>query len=632
MDETESIQKKMSDLNRQVDQREQYVTELQMDLDYVSDQAVKLVSEFGCQVNQYDLSSKEDMEAETIQALVAEKAILERTIEGLERKAGALEELVASLRSNDNDKASNSSSPGRATSIDSGKEPVRKLLSNDSVSMDDSGHKNPELFRPVSVTDSVLSTDGYFFDEERPQGNKIWTADDVELSRCKRLVQDLETTLLQREKEIYDFSMIRNNLVFEKNTLEKLVLDLQKKLKVLGPREVDSSMSQVSHQESATDVSSLDWDSLLEARDECKGLKTELEGTRNEAQLLNRQIDQILISVLDEASVLDASNLKEDMKNLSSSNKLNKLDEMIRSRFSMFTEESKELKIIIEGLNNDMVTAGNAASSILGFVIEAWNQRTGASEVLDVPNVNCVEKLTRLRLLLESFVLECSGETDADKWRRRHDEVISEKEGVISEKEVVLEEVARLRNGIGIWMEKHQDAVEENTSLLETIDLLRQDLDLMSQGQSALVAEREQLQGELDKLQFQIDTNETDDSKEIGELKMQLDDLKIERDTIMKMVNERDDFITDQQERHDHIVDQLVEEKDRDLLQMEEQLQETMRLFKEKQKECESSRSLVERLEQQVHLLEERLVGLEKELAVMSKETENLNREVCYIT
>ena len=592
-EESSTIQSELTDLNRQVDQREQIVSELEMDVDYVSDQTAKIVSEFGCQVRQSDLISKESNESETIDALIAEKEILERTIEGLERKTSALEELVASLSHSSKELNFGSTKGSDVSTCNSDTEQERMF------GMDEQRgaiSRRPDIFQPVSIHDSATTTDGFYIDDEHPHDSKTFaTTNEGQTHRQIRVITELETNLLEKEKELLELKTIKDDLEFEKSTLEKVVLDLQKQLKVAkeASKIIDANHTgtHLSHQQSATDISSSEWDSLIEARDQSITVKAELETRKKEVESIDCKVKALIVLWTKEIQACQiAFDISEDVssifspvdiiknsneESLNSSTPIDKIASFscgLKRHFSVFTEEFTKLKTKFSDLQKEVSLYETSVEDALKFVLQAWNERQRKNDATaDFQAGSCEDKLRKLRSVLESFVFECSGETDADKWRRLHDDAVADKS-------VVSEELNRLKDNLRFWKDKNRHLADENTSLLETVDLLRQDLDIMSQGQSALAAEREILQTELDKLQFQIDTNETDDSKEIGELKMQLDDLKIERERIMKMVNERDDFITEQQEKHDHLVDQIVEEKDRDLFEIQEQLEETMKL------------------------------------------------------
>eukprot|EP00794_Sanderia_malayensis_P020327 gene20327-22326_t len=623
VEETNTVRDEMTHLNQQVDHREKIVSELEMEVDYVAGQTAKIVSEFACQVKQSDITPQGDNEAETIESLVAEKEILERTIEGLERKAGALEHLVASLQESiaNRDRHYGSAKGSDLSSCNSDTEQDRSMSIEQ---IKETGNKQPELMKAVSLAESVSTTDGYYIDDDHPRDNTTWPMNDVHNNRQKRIINELETTLLEREKELYEMISIKNDLEFEKSTLEKVVLDLQKKYKIA--RDASSKLAEqghditrVSHQGSATDVSSLDWDSLVEAIDDNEAMRTELHQVKDDIESMETLIDDLMSDVSKDLFVSEA---KKDFQHISPLKKLRKLDGIVKEVILELSQEVEKLKENCGNLEDGMTATDSKVTEIFEFLLDTFKERGGNCHGLDFhSNQPREEKLESLKSVLTNFILECCGETDADKWRHLHDEAVAAKEQVV-------EEVIRLKENLEVWKTRHQSLRDENTSLLETLDLLRQDLELMSQGQSALVAERETLQSELDKLQFQIDTNETDDSKEIGELKMQLDDMKIERERIMKMVDERDDFITEQQEKHDGLVEEIVNEKDRDLIQIQEELEETMKLYKDKQKECEESMVKVESLEESFRDAEKKTGSLEKSLLVLEKEKETLQFEV----
>ena len=642
----------MSNLDQQVDRRIQIVSELQLDAEYVADEVAHAVSELGRKNNRDDTSRNVNSQSDTIEALVAEKSILERTIEGLERKVSSLEAQVA-LQHEDTSTIDGTVSPSRTSDNsprDSDVEPERKMRKIDFDSVD---HGNADMtaaakiLKPFAVSDSAA--DGYFFDEEQPQDSKAWVPKEPEeLSREQKMINKLEEKLLLKEKELNEINVINNDLGFEKGTLEKVVLDLQKKLKLkLKVGEKESSFVDVYDQESETDLSSLDWDNLMEAKEDRKALIEELDHLKRDFQGVKTDISEMITFLKQRPEVrLDIPNVDDNNKGgkvseelglllhsfvTMASNEIFKRQETVNSLQATIHDREQELQHSAEEISRITAKFQDSATllsrvrqqslDIVRFLTDANNEKDGKSDVVEDEGQTCEDILTKVRLVVEDVVMENISETDADKWRMKLDEVLAEKD-------VLMQDLSDLRNQLRIWKEKHRDVVDENTSLLETVDLLRQDLELMSQGQTALTAEREQLQTELDKLQFQIDTNETDDSKEIGELKMQLDDLKIEKERITRMVNDRDDFIVEQQEKHDSLVYQLVEEKDLDLQEIQGQLEQTMSLFKGKQEECAHLTARLASLEEENSLMNETNVDMEKNLNNVLIKVEMLEREI----
>eukprot|EP00112_Aurelia_sp_Birch-Aquarium-sp1_P013080 Seg2762.2 transcript_id=Seg2762.2/GoldUCD/mRNA.D3Y31 product="Thyroid receptor-interacting protein 11" protein_id=Seg2762.2/GoldUCD/D3Y31 len=671
--DAKQLQSEMTTLDQQLDRREHIVAELQIDSELASEDVSRAVSGIGSHANRLNISKESSEQNETIDSLIAEKAILERTIEGLERKVGSLEALVTGAHE-DCSTVDGTASPPRTASLprtaensprDSDVEPERKMRRIDkeesNVPSGDVVQKAAKILRPFSIPESIVSSDGYYFDEEEPEEKQWVSTDQQMLSREQRKIHELEEKVLRKEKELNEIIAVKNDLDFEKGTLEKVVLDLQRKLKARMQGVGDGAgFVDVSHQGSETELSALDLDCLVEAREERKALAEKLEHAREENKDLAQELKQAkdehkrfveelkeLRSELDHTYTVadsirwflaqqrpnvDILNTPED--DFSSDDGVDGLDEMVRNLFSVLLKEaevsSKEIDDLkeevdsykrelresrrrIDALKNGNDRSTNELSAVmdiaqrtLRFVTETRNRRLGRHEDASAQGESCEAVLKCLHSVIENFVLEFAGETDADKWRKKHDELSSEKD-------ILAQEISSLRDNLRVLNTRYRSVVDENTSLLETVDMLRQDLELMSQGQSALAAEREQLQAELDKLQFQIDTNETDDSKEIGELKMQLDDLKMEKERIMKMVNDRDDFIVEQQEKHDNLVYQLMEEKDRDLQELQGQLEQTMNLFKEKQGENASLLSRVEILEEECGSLNARVLELEKE-------------------
>lgn len=678
----------MTTLDQQLDRREHIVAELQIDSELASEDVSRAVSGIGSHANRLNISKESSEQNETIDSLIAEKAILERTIEGLERKVGSLEALVTGAHE-DCSTVDGTASPPRTASLprtaensprDSDVEPERKMRRIDkeesNVPSGDVVQKAAKILRPFSIPESIVSSDGYYFDEEEPEEKQWVSTDQQMLSREQRKIHELEEKLLRKEKELNEIIAVKNDLDFEKCTLEKVVLDLQRKLKARMQGVGDGAgFVDVSHQGSETELSALDLDCLVEAREERKALAEKLEHAREDSKHLAQELKQAkdehkkfveelkeLRSELDHTYTVadsigwflaqqrpnvDILNTPED--DFSSDDGVDGLDKMVRNLFSVLLKEAelsskeiddlkeevdgykrglRESRLRIDALKNGNDRSTNELSAVmdiaqrtLRFVTETRNRRLGRHEDASPQDESCEAVLKCLHSVIENFVLEFAGETDADKWRKKHDELSSEKD-------ILAQEISSLRDNLRVLNTRYRSAVDENTSLLETVDMLRQDLELMSQGQSALAAEREQLQAELDKLQFQIDTNETDDSKEIGELKMQLDDLKMEKERIMKMVNDRDDFIVEQQEKHDNLVYQLMEEKDRDLQELQGQLEQTMNLFKEKQEENASLLSRVEMLEEECGSLNTRVLELEKEVGMRGRKIENIETEL----
>ncbi|XP_065056179.1 thyroid receptor-interacting protein 11-like isoform X1 [Rhopilema esculentum] len=650
--ESGRINSQLSSLDEQIDRRIQIVSELQLDADYVADEVAHAVSELGRKNNRDDTSRNVNSQSDTIEALVAEKSILERTIEGLERKVSSLEAQVA-IQHEDTSTIDGTVSPSRTSDNsprDSDVEPERKMRKIDFDSVD---HGNADMkaaakmLKPFAVADSTA--DGYFFDEEQPQDSKAWAPKEPEeLSREQKMINKLEEKLLLKEKELNEINVIKNDLEFEKGTLEKVVMDLQKKLKLkLKVGEKESSFVDVYDQESETDLSSLDWDNLVEAKEDRKALIEELDRLKRDFQGVTNDISGMITFLKQRPEVrLDVPNVDDTNKGEKASEELGLLlhsyvnkasneifrrQETVNSLQATVHEREQELQHSAEEISRITTKFQDSATSlsrvrqqsldIVRFLTDANNEKDGKSDVVEDEGQTCEDILTKVRLVVEDVVMENISETDADKWRMKLDKVLAEKD-------VLMQDLSDLRNQLRIWKEKHRDVVDENTSLLETVDLLRQDLELMSQGQTALTAEREQLQTELDKLQFQIDTNETDDSKEIGELKMQLDDLKIEKERIMRMVNDRDDFIVEQQEKHDSLVYQLVEEKDLDLQEIQGQLEQTMSLFKGKQEECAQLTARLASLEEENSLMNETNADMEKDLNNVLMKVEKLEREI----
>ena len=505
-EEKDVISNQVDQLTQQVSEHEVFVADLEVDSEFVSRETRNLVADFGCQTIVSSSSPLPDQTAETIESLVAEKAILERTIEGLERKAGSLQELVDELQTGKTDLE-------------------MEKISDESTEVKSLGTRDA-AFSPVSIVESVTSEDGSYFEDEHPQTNRIWQEDDSKQQNFKKEIQEpsrevrtLQGKLAEYEAELQVFENIRKDWEFEKETLENVVIDLQKKLKLAreDEKQADSSShdssANVGHKLSGTEISSLDWDDFVDAREISKNLR----------------------------------------------------------------EQNEHLKVLLSNIDQ-------VSTEIIHFLVDALERRTGTSPSHSNLQYSSEQKVMIVKELVESFISECSGETDAEKWQKKFEEVSNERAALV-------EEVSAINSSLQSYTDKYNNLLDERNSLLESVDILGQDLELMTQGQSALLSEKEQLQSELDKLQFQLDTNETDDSKEIGELKMQLNDLKIEREGLIKMVNERDEAITEQQEKYESMLDQLTEEKDRDLLQLQEQQEQIMELFKEKQRECEVLKS-----------------------------------------
>ena len=649
------IHSQLSELDDQLDRRERLVAELQLDNEYVSDDVAKSVTELGHQIER---SSKSASDNETIESLIAEKSILERTIEGLERKVGSLEAIVAGTLE-ESSTVDGASSPPRTfenspLEIEAELlEPLKKIQRIDQDTNSLSGSEKTidrvSVARTLSLNDGT--TDGYFFDDEQPSDDKTWLVKEPDvLSRDQMKIAELQDDLLSLRKELNETNVIKSDLEFEKSTLEKVVLDLQKKVKLkVKVSENGCSFVDVSNQESETDISSLEWDNLTEATEECKILAEELARVKENLQEHDNAANEIAVFLLDR---MERNSLNTNAEDLSENvNSLSRLQSVVRTYVSsssiqmkryedevidckgMLCKRDKDIELLIsqestlanenEHLNATLLKVKELALGVLELFMVAREQKRGADLKISMGNQSqtCEDVILQVRRFTESILTQISGETDADKWKASYDEILSQKR-------LVSRELENARGEVQQWKEKHRDLVDENGLLLESVDMLRQDLELMSQGQSALSAEREQLQTELDKLQFQIDTNETDDSKEIGELKMQLDDLKLERDRLMKMVNDRDDFITEQQEKHDSLVYQLMEEKDRDLQEIQSQLEETMKLFKEKQNECSRITSNNVSLEEENKCIKEKANGLERKLTLSSEKIERLEREL----
>ena len=650
---TEHIHLRLSELDDQLDRRERLVAELQIDNDYVSDDVAKAVSDLG---HHSDRSNKNSSENNTIESLIAEKSILERTIEGLERKVGSLEAIVAGTHE-DCSTVDGTSSPPRTIESNPQEfdveqlEPIKKIQRLDqeieNLAESEKNIETNKVTRTMSLNDGTA--DGYFFDDEQPADSKTWLSKAPDADSREHLkIAELQEEILFLRKALDKSNVIASDLEFEKSTLEKVVLDLQKKIKLkVKVSENGCSFVDVSDQGSETDISSLEWDNLTEATEECKLLSEELAHARTSIEQYEKaanELTALLSSKLEKNPVSgNVEDLPENTKSMrmlettihqylkfSSQQVLRFEDEIndfkeiickrddereqIASRESAMASENKNLNATLLGLKELTVT-------ILELLTEARAKKTGA--ILEHPTEveSCESILLQIKRLTVDFMTEFSNHTDADKWKANYDDLLKQKN-------LVAAELESIRNELQHWKEKHRETVDENGSLLESIDMLKQDLELMSQGQSAISAEREQLQTELDKLQFQIDTNETDDSKEIGELKMQLDDLKLERDRIIKMVNERDDFIVDQQEKHDSLVYQLMEEKDRDLQEIQSQLEETMALFKEKQNECNRLTLYVASLEEENKYIKERSDDLESKSMLNTRKIEQLEREL----
>ena len=652
--DSEHIHNQLSELDQQLDRRERIVAELQLDNEYVADDVAKSVSELG---HQSDRSSKGATQNETIESLIAEKSILERTIEGLERKVGSLEALVVGTNE-DNSTVDGTASPPRT--IDNSprdsdadpSEPAGKWRRLDqetsSLTGSEKGIETATVTRKFSLNDGTA--DGYFFDDEQPSEGKAWLQKEPEVvSRDQMKVAELQEEVLALKKELNETNVIKSDLEFEKSTLEKVVLDLQKKVKLkIRASENSCSFVDVSHQESETDVSSLEWDNLTEATEERKILAEELDRTKKNLQQLEQTAEDIvtfLSGELKETSVI-AEEVEDPGEHVNAINRLEKFvrffvslssEQMqgfrddVRDREGALSKRDEDLEQLtaqvtaltneVDSLNSTLKRVKDSAEGVTKRILETRGKKSESHEEDSMENESCEDAVRQVGSLIENVLSGLSSETDADKWRNKYDDVMSEKS-------LLARELDNVKGELQQWKGKHRDLVDENSSLLESIDMLRQDLELMSQGQSALSAEREQLQTELDKLQFQIDTNETDDSKEIGELKMQLDDLKLERERIMKMVNDRDDFIVEQQEKHDAIVYQLMEEKDRDLQEIQSQLEETMKLFKEKHDECARINAYNISLEEENKLFKDRLNDLDNELTLRTRKIEKLEREL----
>ena len=652
--DSDQIHSRLSELDHQLDRRERLVAELQLDNEYVSDDVAKSVSELG---HHNDRSNKSASDNETIESLIAEKSILERTIEGLERKVGSLEAMVAGTLE-DNSTIDGTSSPPRTVEnspLGSEVEPreiLKKMQRPDD--QDTSSLVGSEKAIEVGKAKRSLSlgdgtADGYFFDDEQPTDSKSWLVKELDIpSRDEMKIAELQGEVVSLRKELNKTNVVKYDLEFEKSTLEKVVLDLQKKVKLkVKANENGCSFVDVSHQESETDISSLEWNNLTEATEECKVLAEELARIKLSVQQYEKIANELagfLFDQLEKKPVnTDVGDLRENI------NSMDRLETVVHTYVTLSTQQiqrykdeikdfegqvctrDEDIKQLIsiksslanenEILNATMLNVKELAFGILELFMETGEQRKAVDIETSTDGQSCEDIIRKIKVFVENILIKLSSETDAVKWRTNYEEILSQKR-------IVVRELDNTRDELHQWKEKFADLVDENGSLLESIDMLKQDLELMSQGQSAISAEREQLQTELDKLQFQIDTNETDDSKEIGELKMQLDDLKLERERISKMVNDRDDFISEQQEKHDSLVYQLMEEKDRDLQEIQSQLEETMNLFKEKQDECNRMNSHNASLEEENTYIKERVNDLESKLMLSSKRIKTLDHEL----
>ena len=651
--DAEHIHSRLSELDDQLDRRERLVAELQIDNDYVSDDVAKVVSDLG---HHSDRSNKNSSENNTIESLIAEKSILERTIEGLERKVGSLEAIVAGTHE-DCSTVDGTSSPPRTIESNPQEfdveqlEPMKKIqrLDQETESLAES-ERNIEInkaTRTMSLNDGTA--DGYFFDDEQPTDSKTWLSKaPVAESRENMKITELQDEILFLRKALDKSSVVAGDLEFEKITLEKVVLDLQKKIKLkIKVSENGCSFVDVSDQGSETDISSLEWDNLTEATEDCRLLTEELAHAKASIEQYENaanELTALLSSELEKNPVsVNAEGLPENTKSMNlletaihqylkfSSQQMLRFEDEINNYREMLCKRDDEREQTAsresamadenEKLNAALLRLKELAVTIWELFTEERAKRTGTSPEHLTESQSCESIILQVKGFAVDFINEFSNHTEADKWKENYDDLLRQKN-------LVAAELEGMRSELQIWKEKHRETVDENGSLLESIDMLRQDLELMSQGQSAISAEREQLQTELDKLQFQIDTNETDDSKEIGELKMQLDDLKLERDRIIKMVNDRDEFIVEQQEKHDSLVYQLMEEKDRDLQEIQSQLEETMTLFKEKQDECSKMALHVASLEEDNKYIMERSDELESKSMLSSKKIEQLEREL----
>lgn len=648
--ESDQINSRLSELDEQLDRRERIVAELQLDNAYVSDDVSKSISELG---HQSDVPTKSSLQNDAIESLVAEKSILERTIEGLERKVGSLEALLGSNREDGSTVDGNASPPRTIDNSprDSDAEPSERRAGLLDLETSGSAESEKEVdeakaARAFSLSDGA--NDGYFFDDEQPSEDKIWLQEDAELvSRDQRKISELQENVLILKKELSEINVIKSDLEFEKSTLEKVVLELQKKIKLkVKAAENDCSFIELSHQESETDFSSLEWDNLIEVTERHKILAEDFERAKENMKEMEDRSCALLMFVSNQFQRL-GQNI-EAKNSIEPANNMTKLEAIVHSYAAFSSQEIQRYSVEVEDRNKlldqreEDLTRLNAAKAELIHELEIKNtslaevkqraldvlkqigptrdQVTGVDSEAVNEDLSCDEVVREIGKLAENL-LGSSSERDAEKWRTQYDEILLERSSIARD-------LTNMRDELELWKEKHREVVDENTSLLESMDMFKQDLEFMSQGQSALSAEREQLQSELDKLQFQIDTNETDDSKEIGELKMQLDDLKLERERIMKMVNDRDDFIVDQQEKHDGLVFQLMEAKDRDLQEIQRQLEETIELFKRKQEECNKLMTHNSALQEENAFIKETVKDLERKSSQSSRRIEKLELEL----
>ena len=649
--DSEQIHSQLSELDHQLDCRERLVAELQLDNEYVSDDVAKSVSELG---HHKERSNKNASDNETIESLIAEKSILERTIEGLERKVGSLEAMVTGTLE-DNSTIDGTSSPPRtveSSPMDIEVEPreilkkMQRLDDQDTSSLSGSEKaiEAGKAMRTLSLNDGA--SDGYFFDDEQPADSKSWSVKELDIpSRDEMKIAELQDEVVSLRKELNKTNVIKCDLEFEKSTLEKVVLDLQKKVKLkIKANENGCSFVDGSHQESETDISSLEWDNLTEASEECKILTEELARIKMSVQEHEKIANELAGFLFDQLEKKPGvRDLRENIDSVNrletvvhtyvtfSSEQIQRYKDEIKDFEGLVCKRDEDVKQLVsqesilanenELLNATLLKVKELAFGVLELFMETGEHRKGTDLETSTDGLSCEDIIRKVKMFVENILTKLSSETDAVKWKSNYEEILFQKS-------IVVRELGNARDELHQWKEKFGDLVNENGSLLESIDMLKQDLELMSQGQSAISAEREQLQTELDKLQFQIDTNETDDSKEIGELKMQLDDLKLDRERISKMVNDRDDFISEQQEKHDSLVYQLMEEKDRDLQEIQSQLEETMKLFKEKQDECSRMNSRNASLEEENTYIKERANDLESKLVLSSKRIEKLEREL----
>lgn len=217
--EKDAMMSKSAELRVTVEELEGAVMDLQSDNEQVAQETKYCVTEMG---RQQGIEEEEEEGSDIVGALMAEKAVLESTIVGLEQKLQHLRELVDSLQNKNNECVDGEASrSGSAESVASFTESTPREAEL-SIDMGDLRRISDTSIEPEIRQETEVSQETGVL----PSNDSI-VSEELALSELKQQLQDYQ-------QQVEEFELAQRDWEGEKDALEGLVLSLRRQVKELN--------------------------------------------------------------------------------------------------------------------------------------------------------------------------------------------------------------------------------------------------------------------------------------------------------------------------------------------------------------------------------------------------------------